>query len=71
MWGLVIRMARSVTRYNTNANSAPRMGHATHVPKILVSTARSVCVLLNRFHPRMPPTMACVVETGSPAIVMP
>jgi hypothetical protein len=36
-----------------------------------LSAPRSVGVPLNRFQPTMAPTMACVVETGRPTVVMP
>jgi hypothetical protein len=35
-----------------------------------VSTVKSVMVSLNRFQPMIAPTMACVVETGRPHLVI-
>ena len=50
--------------------TAPSTGAAIQVEAILPSTARSVTEPLNRFQPTIAPTIAWVVETGRPALVI-
>ncbi len=52
------------------AKTAARIGQMTQVLRIVDRVVMSVRVSLNRFQPRMPPTIAWVVETGSPSLVM-
>ncbi len=52
------------------AIAADRTGQINHVLTIVVSVVASVGEAENRFHPTMPPTMACVVDTGKPALVI-
>ena len=45
-------------------------GHKTQVPKIVISTFIFVADPVYKFHPTMAPTIACVVETGNPTLVI-
>ena len=50
--------------------TAASSGQMIQVLMIVTSVPVSVWVSLNRFQPMMAPTMAWVVETGRPALVM-
>ena len=45
-------------------------GHSTHVLTIVANVETSVTAPLKMFQPTMAPTIACVVETGRPHLVM-
>ena len=45
-------------------------GHTTQVPRIVMRTLMFVGEPVYRFHPMIAPTIACVVETGSPNFVI-
>ena len=47
-----------------------RIGHNTHVAKIVVKTLKSVVDPVKRFQPIIAPTIACVVGTGRPNLVI-
>ena len=47
-----------------------KAGLPVSTTQAIVSVPVSVWVPLKRFQPIMPPTIACVVETGSPALVI-
>ena len=65
------RASAAVVALNSRmAIRADKMGLITQVERILTSAWESVWVWLNRFQPMMAPTMAWVVETGSPAVVI-
>ena len=50
--------------------TAASSGQMIQVLMIVTIVSVSVWVSLNRFQPMMAPTMAWVVETGRPALVM-
>ncbi len=45
-------------------------GQTIHAVTMVMSDWTSVCDPVKRFHPTIPPTMACVTETGRPALVI-